>query len=176
MRLPARWIALLTVPLLLITIAGCSGYDEGSPGSSQQVAKAFQDAESGLKAAGAKMESKNYGLGIAWIVDLSGVPMTDDIIDHIVHLTYLAELNVSNTGITDEQLKRVFDEKGYWILKLNVSKTPITDAGIEGVKDLRHLGELDVSGSQVTGDRIDAILKERESIRETQSKKVKLTK
>ena len=147
----------LTSLLLCIAMAGCGGYGPESPGSYQQVAKAREDAEAGLKGAGAKMELKNYGIGKAWIIDLSGATITDETIDQIVKLPYLSELNVSGTQITDEQLQRVFTDKGFFILKLNVSKTPITDAGIEGVKNLRHLSELDVSGSQVTGDRIDGL-------------------
>jgi hypothetical protein len=176
MRSLVRWEALTSILLLCVAITGCGGYGPESDGSYQQVAKAREDAESGLKAAGAKMEMKNYGIGQAWIIDLSGATITDEIIDHIVHLPYLSELNVSGTEITDEQLLRVFTEKGFFILKLNVSKTPITDTGIAGVKDLRHLQELDVSGSQVTAQRIEAILKEREASADTRSKNVKLTK
>lgn len=172
----ARRDALLLTPLLFMTIAGCGGYGPDSPGSLQAVTKARQDAESGLKAAGAKMEMKDYGIGKAWIIDLSGVTMTDEVIDQIVQLPYLSELNVSGTEITDEQLQRVFSEKGYFLLKLNVSKTAITDTGIAGVVDLRHLEELDVTGSQVSVARIEAILKERESNVDTRTKKVKLTK
>lgn len=164
------------VVLTLMTGAGCGGYGPGSDGSLQQVAQAREDAESGLKTAGAKMELKNYGIGKAWIIDLSGATITDEVIDDIVRLPYLSELNVSGTQITDEQLQRVMTEKGYFLLRLNVSKTPVTDTGIAGVKELRHLKELDVSGSQVTGDRIDAILKEREALGDTREKKVKLTK
>jgi len=175
MRSLAHWSALLLMPLLCLS-AGCGGYGPESPGSFQQVAKAREDAESGLKTAGAKMELKNYGIGKAWIIDLSGVAITDEIVDDLVRLPYLSELNISGSQVTDEQLLRVMAEKGFFILKLNVSKTAITDTGIAGVKDLRHLQELDVSGSQVTAGKIEAILKEREASAETRSKKVKLTK
>ena len=45
--------------LLCVSLAGCGGYGPESDGSFQQVTKAREKAEAGLKGAGAKMELKN---------------------------------------------------------------------------------------------------------------------
>ncbi|MGQ0637630.1 MAG: hypothetical protein ACT4QC_23735 [Planctomycetaceae bacterium] len=172
-KLSARGLALLCLGTLVV--AGCGEEITGEgPGSFKEASQTREQAESALKAAGAKMEIRKYPIGNAWSIDLSGKEVSDEIVTLLVQLPYLSELNVSGTNISDAQLERIAREKGKFVVQLDVSNTPISDQGIAVINDLPQLRQLNVKGSKVSSNRVIELLREREKSQTVASKKVKL--
>jgi len=69
---------------------------------------------------------------------------------------YVAELDLSNSKITDEQLLKLDEAKvGRVCLNLNLSGTPVTDSGFGGLKNFYVVQKVNVKGSQITKTGVD---------------------
>ena len=77
----------------------------------------------------------------------------DDALLHLVHLTGLEELYLSNTTITDAGLQRLSGLTD--LQRLYIYHTAITDAGLENLARLRKLKWLTCSGTGITEDGLN---------------------
>jgi Leucine-rich repeat (LRR) protein len=68
--------------------------------------------------------------------------------ENLGQMTWLQQLNLVRTNMTDEDLSRLTRLKKLYSLTL--TETPITDAGLKHLGALTSLQELNISGTQVT--------------------------
>lgn len=146
-----RWLPTACLPLGLIALGlfGC-GKGDGLSDYDRMVQGQKGSADS-LASSGAKMKEKQYVLGKAWVVDLSGVQVSDDILKQVKQLGNVAELNLSKSTITDSHLK-VMHDLGLHVLlnRLDLSKTSVTDAALDQLDGCMFLATLNLSGTKVT--------------------------
>ena len=77
--------------------------------------------------------------------------ITDDLIQQLGELQNLAELNLSKSTVTDEQLGKIHDLMlCVRCFKIDLSNTAITDAGIDKLVNIGTLSDLYVRGTKVT--------------------------
>jgi hypothetical protein len=88
-------------------------------------------------------------------VKLAGATIDDEIIDLLKRLNRVAELDLSRSTVTDEQIQKLASEAGGVLHKLDLSGTAVTDAGLDALADRVLLGELTVTGSKVTAAGIE---------------------
>jgi len=103
-----------------------------------------------LQGKGVKLQEKNLDVP-AYAVDMRGLTVTDELIDHLGELRNISELNLSKSTITDEQLGKLYGKNlCVRCFKLDLSHTGITDAGLDKMANIGVLGELNVAGTKVT--------------------------
>jgi hypothetical protein len=153
--------ALAAGVLALSLAAGCS--DSGGPSDYDKMMAERQGAADTLTGAGAKITQKHYPLGDAWVVDLSGKPVSDNMIRQLKQVGNVAELNLSKTGLTDQHLA-LMHELGLHLLlfKLDLSHTAVTDAGLGHLDGNLFLSELNLTGTKVTPAGVAQFKKKRE--------------
>lgn len=132
-----------------LVMAGCGFFDDGIS-DYERTQKAKAEAEENLKTAGAKLERKQYPLGDAWAVDLSGIEFTEEILAMLSGLDRIAELNVSNSQLTDEELKQIVAAKGGVLFKVDVSNNDLSDAALAHLADCLYLSELNANGTKMS--------------------------
>ena len=109
-----------------------------------------------LKAKGAKCELKRYPQGDAYSINLSGVPVTDEIFERVKEAAPVSELFLSGSGVTDAHAAIINEPAvGGFLTKLDVSKSEFSDAGLAQLKSLNLLMELNVTGTKVTPEGIN---------------------
>jgi len=147
-----RTIARGALGFALLAGSGCGLFhDPNGPGSYQAVMQGQQSAEEALKKNGAKMERKQYPLGEAWVVDLTGEKVSNTTFDALKHLDHVAELTLSHTNTGDAEMKNFADSTlSGALVKLDLSNTEVTDDGLQELKECRFLMNLILSGTKVT--------------------------
>jgi hypothetical protein len=103
-----------------------------------------------IQARGVKLKEKQLDRP-AYVVDMRGMTVTDDLIDQLGELENITELNLSKSTVTDEQLGKLYSK--YLCVrcfKLDLSHTGITDAGLDKMANIGVLSELNVAGTKVT--------------------------
>ena len=151
---------------LIVIGTGCSNYS--GPSEYEQKKQAKQSFMDEVAAQGGRAEEKlftKYGKsGKAWSIDLSGATVNDDMIESMTALGHVAELNLSKSSITDEQLIR-FDERelGRLVLKLDLSHTAITDAALAELDNFYVLEHLILKGAKVTPQGVERFKKAQQS-------------
>jgi hypothetical protein len=133
--------------VVLIGVVGC-GNREGI-GDYQRQKEIQKDAVAELQAIGGKAKEVKRPQGMSWAVHLTGVHISDEVLDQLKDLGYISELNLSKTNVTDAQMQQV-NEIGTVLLKLDLSHTAVSDAGLEKLTDLMVLMDLNLTGSKVT--------------------------
>lgn len=152
-------LPLCPVWILLLACGGC-GPDPNGPGSFQAVANAQADAEGTLKTQGASLERKDYPpYGSAWVVDLSGKPLTPETWAALKGVDHVSELNLSGTTFGDADVPKLNELSGF-LINLNASGTALTDQGLAQL-DAPHLRQLDVSNTKVTAEGVSSFQKAR---------------
>jgi hypothetical protein len=135
--------------LLVLAVLGCGPKDGLS--DYERAQKKTDSAEETIRNIGGEVSrGRYYGYeGIA--VKLKGAQVTDSLFRSLKTLAHVAELDLSRSSITDDQLARLNEEGvGTLIVKLDLSHTAVTDAGLEKLTDLRVLQNLNVVGTKVT--------------------------
>ena len=147
-------------------ISGCSGYSGPSEYEQQQAGK--QKLMDDVRSQGGQIEQKHFEVfgksGDAWVINLSGATISDEMIDAMETLGYIAEMNLSGSTITDEQLLRMDELRiGRVVMKLDLSNTAITDAALDGLENFYNLGQLNLKGTKVTPQGVDRFKKKQQS-------------
>ena len=135
---------------------GCGG-DTG-PSDYDKMVASKQGAADALAQAGAKTEKRQYALGEAWVVDLRGLTVTDDLLRRVKDVGNVAELDLSRSTVTDDQLGLI-KELGLHVLltRLDLSSTGVTDAGLDRLDGFVFLSQLDLTGTRVTRAAADRL-------------------
>jgi hypothetical protein len=96
------------------------------------------------------VEPKSYPpAGNGYVVDLKGVQLTDHTFQVLNELQRVAELDLSNSSLTDDQMDKL-NELAPRLLKLDLSNTKVTDAGLEKLTKLKFCMNLKLTGTGVT--------------------------
>lgn len=146
----------------LLAIVGC-GPNSGSAPSLQDLREIHTNAVKAIESKQGTVEEKKYAPGNGYAVSLKNAEIDDDDIAVLHAINGLAELDLSGSTITDEQLAALVapDADGGCpvpvLFKLDLSGTPITDNGLRELQALRWLAELNVKGSQVTAAGIQEL-------------------
>lgn len=90
-------------------------------------------------------------------------PIADETLAALAAFPELEELDLSSSGITDDQLAKLPLPN---LEALDLSKTPVTDAGLEHLRALTKLQALNLSGTAVIGHGLNALkaLKDLQSV------------
>lgn len=155
---PARRAAAaaLAVAIALTCAAGCG--ENNGPSDYDKMVAGRKGAADVLAQAGAKVQQKQYPVGQAWVVDLRGLTVTDDLIRRLKELGPVAELDLSRSTVTDDQLGLI-KELGLHVLltRLDLNHTAVTDAGLDRLDGFIFLANLDLTGSKVTRAAADRL-------------------
>ena len=146
--------------LFCATAPGCGS--RGGLSDFERAQKKKDDAASALRALGGEVTTVNYpAYGDGWAVKLRGAQISKDVFDHLKELKRVAELDLSKSTITDDQLVRLNEaEVGALIVKLDLSHTAVTDAGVDTLK-LSLLTQLNLTGTKVSAAAVDRLKKHR---------------
>ena len=144
----------------LLIAMGCGS--KGGPSDYEKMVQAKQGASDALAAAGGKVQEKQYPVGRAFVVELRGATITDDLLRQVKELGNIAELNLSQSTLTDDHL-RTMHELGLHVLlnKLDLSHTAVTDAGLEQLDGNIFLAELNLTGTKVTRGAVERFKQKR---------------
>jgi hypothetical protein len=108
------------------------------------------DVVSSLQQQGGTVKEKNYPpYGNGYVVNLSGARLTDDTFKNLKGLKRLADLDLSKSSITDDQMDQLNDVANL-LVRLDLSHTAVTDAGIEKLTRTYVLFNLNLAGTKVT--------------------------
>jgi len=138
----------------LLVLAGC-GPKDGLSDNDRRIL-GVQNAAEDLKSQGAKIEQRTYPIGNGWVVDLSGMKITDKVLRQVKSLGPIGEINLSKSTLGDEHMA-LFNELeiGGLAWKIDLSDTAVTDAGFEKLDILRYLGYLNLKGTKVTPTAVE---------------------
>lgn len=144
-----------TVLLGLLASTGCGRGDGLS--DYQRSENARMTLMERLQSQGVKLKEKNLDV-TAYALDLSGMTITDELIQQLGELVHLTELNVSKSTITDEQLGKIHDMKlCVRCFKIDLSNTAITDAGLDKLVNLGTLNDLNIAGTKITKAAVERL-------------------
>jgi Leucine Rich repeat len=148
--------------VILLFLAGCG--KKNSVGDYDRMMQGRENAADALRSQGAKVEQKQYPLGQAWVVDLRGQTIDEDLLRQVKALGVVAELDLSKSTVTDDHLG-LLTELGIptMLVKFDLSSTGITDAGLDRLKYLAVLKELNLAGTKVTPAGVDRFKQKRQS-------------
>jgi hypothetical protein len=128
---------------------GCTKYDGIS--DADRIVMEQQKGIDPLVAQGGKAQRKSTALGDAWIVRLDGMTITDETISHLKQVDKIAELHLSRSTITDDQIATMRDQTFFnGTMVLDLSQTAVTDAVLDKLSVAPALIELHVTGTKVT--------------------------
>ncbi len=134
--------------LVLVASIGCGRRDGLS--DYQRAENERQSVIEKLKGQGVKLKEKGSDV-TAYEVDLSGLTITDEMIQQLGQLEYLSELNLSKSTITDEQLGKIHELRlNVRCFKIDLSNTAITDAGLDKIVNVGVLSDLNVARTKIT--------------------------
>jgi hypothetical protein len=143
-----RPAALFFVLAMLATL-GCGPKDGLSDFERAQQKK--DSAEEAIRKMGGEVTRGRYFQWEGIAIKLKGAQVTDDPVRCLKTLGRVAELDLSRSSITDDQLAKLNEQDvGTVILKLDLSQTAVTDAGLEKLTDLYVLQNLKLVGTKVT--------------------------
>jgi hypothetical protein len=151
--------------VVLVSLAtGCGGGNGGMSDYERHHQEKMSLTDS-LKAQGArKVEIHSYPpYGEAYIVDLSGAKITDELMENLKQLEKLSELNLSRSTLTDADLAKLNAASllGY-TMKLDLSHTAVTSAGLDGLTNtLAGLTDLNLAGTKDTQAGAERLKKRR---------------
>lgn len=131
--------------LLLPLIIGCGGNSV----SYQDYLASQDEVAAQIKLQGGDAQRKRYPLGEGWVVKLKSATITDETFEQLKILARVAELDLSHSTISDEQIPRLVEVGGV-LHKLNLSHTAITDASLPALAELVLLGEVNLQGTKIT--------------------------
>jgi hypothetical protein len=148
--------AALAVTIGLACAAGCG--ENNGPSDYDKMVASKKGAADALTQAGAKTQKKQYPVGEAWVVDLRGLTITDDLLRRVKDLGNVAELDLSRSTVTDQQLSLI-KELGLQVLlnRLDLSQTAVTDAGLDRLDGFIFLATVDLTGTRVTRAAADRL-------------------
>jgi hypothetical protein len=157
---PARRAGLISFALAALAVGCSKPYDGVSEADRIEMAK--QAAVESAKASGLKMTEKTYPRGKAWVVDMKGAAVTDDLVEKLREAGRVAEIDLSNSTVTDAHLA-LMREKGVSLTfyRVDLSNTAVTDAGLEKLEGLPFLVNLKLTGTRVTQAGVDRFKKAR---------------
>lgn len=160
----ARPVSSVTFLALLFCaiVPGCG--PRGGPSDFEIAQKKKDDTASAIRELGGEVTAVQHpGLGDGWAVKLRGMQINDDVFAQLKGLKRVAELDLSKSTITDDQLARLNEhEVGVMIVKLDLSHTAVTDAGIDTLK-LGLLSYLKLTGTKVSDAAAHRLKKHRAS-------------
>lgn len=170
------WLALVA-----LSFSGCSSYS-GPSEYEQQLSEKEQFIKMVADLGGHAEEKHFQQTGVdrnAWVIDLHGANVTDEVVQALIErvkLGYIAELNLSGSTLTDDQLAQLDAGRiGISLVKLDLSNTGITDRGLDQVNGMTLMMELKLSGSGVTraaADRFkERVMKKRQTEMKEQARK-----
>jgi hypothetical protein len=150
MKTMGRSRLVVVLVLLLLSSPGCG--KRGGPSDYVRMKMKQQDAANALRDKGVKLTEVHRPEGDSWSVNMSGMEVTDSLLEGLKGLGYITELDLSKTNVSDAHLARINNEPelGSLLLKLDLSKTAVTDAGLDQLTNLVILGELNLVGTKVT--------------------------
>jgi hypothetical protein len=140
----------------LVAALGCG--EANGPSDYDKMVASHKGAADALTQAGAKVQKKQYPVGEAWVVDLRGLTITDDLLRRVKDLGNVAELDLSRSTVTDDQLGLI-KELGLYVLltRLDLSHTAVTDAGLDRLDGFIFLANLDLTGTKVSRAAADRL-------------------
>jgi hypothetical protein len=142
----------------LAVLSGCRG--DGLSDLQRELNKE-QDCANALRKQGGTVEEKKYPpYGTGFVVNLSGVQISDDTFKHLACLKRVAELNLSKSSITDAQMGQLNDVPCY-LVRLDLSHTAVTDAGLDKMTHLYVLLTLNLAGTKVTPEAVKRLQERR---------------
>jgi hypothetical protein len=157
-------VAVLGVGILaaaVFTPASC-GVSSGGLSDYDRAVQEEQAKASTLASAGAKTQKKTYPVGEGWVVDMTGVTVTDDLLRQLKQLGRIAELDLKKSTVTDDHLALMHELGLHVVLfKLDLSHTAVTDAGLEHLNGNIFLGDLNLTGTKVTPTAVNKFKKNR---------------
>jgi hypothetical protein len=156
--LPARRAATaaLVVAIALASAAGCG--ESNGPSDYDKMVASRKGAADSLAQSGAKVQKKQYPVGEAWVADLRGLTVTDDLLRQLKELGPVAELDLSRSTVTDDQLGLIKDLGLHVLLvRFDLSQTAVTDAGLDRLDGFIFLANLDLTGTKVTRAAADRL-------------------
>jgi hypothetical protein len=155
----------LPAAVLLLLLAGAPGCGKGDGLSlAERAQKPKDDAKSAIEQMGGVVTVFHHPLGDGWSVNLSGAQISDDLFDHLKALGRVAELDLSRSTVTDEQVARLGEPGvGNVLTKLDLSQTAVTDAGLGKLTGLGVLTQLKLVGTKVTPQGVERFKAERDS-------------
>jgi uncharacterized protein YjbI with pentapeptide repeats len=163
------FFSVLLAFLLLAVLPGCKG---GGLSDYEREQKKKEQTKSALHDQGAKITQKRYPpYGNGYVVDLSGAQLTDSTFQQLKGLERVAELNLSKSSLTDDQMDKLNDV-AYLLVKLDLSNTAVTDAGVEKLTNLNVCSDLNLAGTQVTKAGVENFTKQRLARPKTRVKKL----
>lgn len=151
----------LVVFLALLLLTGGPGCKGDGLSELEKVQKKKDDAKSAIERAGGTVTVYHHRLGDGWTVKLCGAQISDDIFDQLKTMERVAELDLSGSTVTDDQLARLSEPGvGNLITKLDLSNTAVTDAGLEKITGLGVLTQLNLVGAKVTAQGVQRFKEE----------------
>jgi hypothetical protein len=148
------------VLFLLAFVPGCKG---DGLSDYERMKKKQEGAAAALRKAGAKVTEVRYPQGDAWAIGLSGRTINDELLGRLKELGRIAELDLSKSTVTDDQLAKVNEvEIGSLLVKLDLSHTAVTDAGLDKLTNLLVLGNLNLTGTKATPAGVERFRKRRQ--------------
>ncbi len=155
--------------LLLAVLSGCKG--DGLTDYEREQKKKEENVNS-LHNQGAKISEKRYPPhGTGYVVDLSGAQLSDSIFQKLKDLKRVAELDLSKSSLTDDQMGQLNDV-AYLLVKLDLRNTAVTDAGLEKLTNLNVCFNLYLAGTKVTQAGVENFKKQRLARPSTKTKKM----
>ena len=169
-------VAVLGVAILaavVFTPAGC-GFG-GGPSDYDRMVEAQKGAADSAASQGAKYTLKQYPLGEAYVVEMKGMTITDDLLRQIHAMGKVSELNLSRSTITDDQLGLIHDlGMDTFVFKLDLSHTGVTDAGVAKMSGGGlFLSEVNLVGTKVTPAAVAEFKRKRQSLPQVRVKDTK---
>jgi hypothetical protein len=154
------WAAALAGALAL---TGCQKSDGIS--DYERNKQAAQNLLDGIKAQGAKLEKRRYPQGEAWVVDLTGATITDDLVTQLSKIGFISEMHLGKSTVTDAHLAHMNELKILtYVLKFDLSQTAVTDAGLDSLTyTLGGLSDLNLAGTKVTQAAVDRLKQRRQA-------------
>jgi hypothetical protein len=141
------------------------GGSHGQAGDSDfaKTRKAQTETMDALSSQGGRVKEKTYPIGKAFIVDLSGMTISDKLLNQVKSLGNISELNLSKSTVTDEDLDKMA-KLGLLTLvnKFDLSNTAVTDAGLEKCQNMIFLGQMNLVGTKCTAAGVTRFKRARE--------------
>lgn len=151
----------LLAALLLIVLPGCGG--GGGLSELEKDQKGEKDSVGALVAQGAKVEERRFAKvhDSGYVVNLSGATITEDTFRNLAGLKRVAELDLSNSSITDDQLEHFNEVPPFYLARLDLSQTGVTDAGLDKLNRLYVLMNLNLARTKATPEAVKRLQKRR---------------
>ncbi len=141
--------ALVVVAIYFILPRGDHG--QTGPSDRDQRIEAQKNTATAITGLGGRITPKSFPQGNASAVDLSGVQVTDKLIDELGKLGPVCELNLSKSTVTDDQLGKMTKLSiPTFVIKMDLSQTGITDAGLDQLDNMIVLSDMNLTGSKCT--------------------------